>query len=302
MCAYNHGKYIAQAIEGVIQQKTNFRYKLIIGEDCSSDNTREIIESYLKKYPSKIKGIFHARNVGAFENSRILFSECNSKYIALCDGDDYWTDQFKLQKQIDFLEQNPDFSICFHNSKIIFEEDPTNTSYSNPPDQPEVSTFEDIAKGEFIYTATNTFRNKDFKKFPLKYFQYINNYTIDLHNAQFGKIKYLNEAMSVYRKHAGGMWSMVAREKTLINQLPTYKFYLHYFNKKYKPYFLKHLKDITAELMSIKIVNKDYKDFWRYYKDYALYNFKDKKEIKRIIYIFFKANYAKITGLVKRNG
>src|SRR5580704_459996 len=90
MCTFNHEKYIAQAIEGIVGQKTNFKFKLIIGEDCSTDNTKEIILEYLKKYPEKIEGVFHKENIGPFKNTKILFEKCKSKYIALCDGDDYW--------------------------------------------------------------------------------------------------------------------------------------------------------------------------------------------------------------------
>ncbi|HLY70457.1 MAG TPA: glycosyltransferase [Puia sp.] len=299
MCTFNHGKYIAQAIEGVLQQRTNFDFQLIIGEDCSTDNTREIINNYIEQFPDKIKAVFHEQNIGAFENTRILFEKCNSKYIALCDGDDYWTDACKLQKQIDFLEKNSDFSICFHNAKIIFENDSKNISYSNSRAQPEISTFEDIARGEFIYTSTCVFRSENLMKFPKKYFLFMNNYTLDLHNAQYGKIRYLNEVMSVYRRHLGGIWSMVSREKTLINQLPTYKFYVNYFDKKFRKYFIKHLKDITAELISIKIANNDFKDFWRYYIDYVVYNYNDKNELKKISYFFLKASYSQISGLIK---
>src|SRR5580704_12988523 len=87
MCTFNIGKYIAQAIEGVLQQKTNFKYRLIIGEDWSTDDTRQIVRNYLNKYPSKLKVFFHNKNIGATENSRILFNETRTRYIALCDGD-----------------------------------------------------------------------------------------------------------------------------------------------------------------------------------------------------------------------
>jgi glycosyltransferase involved in cell wall biosynthesis len=302
MCVYNHGKYIAQAIEGVINQQTDFKYRLIIGEDCSTDNSREIIQKCVENYPSIIKVFFHDKNIGTVENSRILFRESKAKYVALCDGDDYWTDRDKLQKQIDFLEQNPDFAICFHNSRILNEDAPEEISYSNAMDQVEITTFDDLARGEYIYTATCVFRNEHFKKFPEKYYSFMNNYTLDLHNAQFGKIKYINEVMSVYRKHRGGIWSMVARERTLMNQLPTYKFYLDYFGMKYRHYFIRHVKNITNELMLIIVANRDYKNFWRYYKEYVYYNIKDRNKIKRIAYVLLKANYDKFKQLVGGNG
>src|SRR4030042_773776 len=111
LCTYNHESFIAQAIEGVIMQKTNFKFRLYIGEDASTDNTKNIVIKYAQNYPGIIFPIFHEKNIGPSENSRILFSKCTSKYIALLDGDDYWTDPYKLQKQVDFLEGNPEYAM-----------------------------------------------------------------------------------------------------------------------------------------------------------------------------------------------
>jgi glycosyltransferase involved in cell wall biosynthesis len=291
-------------------QKTSFSFEIILGEDESKDGTREICEEYAEKYPNKIVLFLRSRKDVIYVNGnpvgRYNFIQCikstRGKYIAICEGDDYWSDPYKLQKQIDFLEQNPDFAICFHNSRILNEDDPEKISYSNAMDQVEITTFDDLARGEYIYTATCVFRNEHFKKFPEKYYLFINNYTLDLHNAQFGKIKYLNEVMSVYRKHKGGIWSMVSRERTLMNQLPTYKFYLDYFGMKYRHYFIRHVKNITNELMLIIVANRDYKNFWRYYKEYVYYNIKDRNKIKRIAYVLLKANYDKFKQLVGGNG
>ncbi len=290
MCVYNHESYISQAIEGVINQKTDFKYRLIIGEDHSTDNSREIIQKYALKFPEIVFPLFHEQNLGPFKNSEILFGLCTSKYIALCDGDDYWMDATKLKKQVRFLESNQDFAICFHNARILNEQTPDQLEYSNPPDQKEVSTFEDLAKGEFIYTSTCLFRLDHFRRFPRESIGYINNYTLDLHNSQFGKIKYINEVMSTYRIHGGGMWSMVKRESTLITQLPTYKFYLEYFDRKYRKFFLKHLKDMSSELIFIKLANKDRNGFWKHYLNYAMYNLKSWKEFKQAAYILLKAS------------
>jgi len=297
---YNHVNFIRNAIESVLSQQVNFLWEFIIADDFSTDGTRDILIEYQKQNPDRIRLILQERNVGAAENWFDLIKSPKGKYIAYFEGDDYWVDPCKLQKQVDFLESNPDFAICFHNSKIIYEDEPGKTSFSNPANQQEVSSFEDLAKGEFIYTATCMFRRENLIKFPEKYFLHLNNYTLDLHNAQYGNIKFINETMSVYRVHKGGIWSMVAREKTLISQLPAYKFYLDYFDKKYKPYFLAHLRGMTTELITIKLGKKDFDDFWKCYKDYVFYNFKIRKEIKRMGYVFLKANYEKVIKLIRR--
>jgi glycosyltransferase involved in cell wall biosynthesis len=307
---YQHVNFIKTCLDGVLMQKASFNFEIIIGEDESNDGTREICLEYASKYPDKIQLFLRSRKdviyINGTPTGRYNFLECiksaQGKYIAICEGDDYWTDPYKLQKQINFLEENPEFAICFHNARIQNEDNSQIITYSNPVDQAEISSYEDLARGEFIYTTTCVFRREQFKKFPERFYLYINNYTIDLHNAQYGKIKYINEVMGVYRKHKGGIWSMVPREKTLMNQLPTYKFYLNYFEKKYQPYFKQHLKNITNELISIILAKKDYKNFWRYYKDYVYFNISDRNNIKRITYILLKANYDRLKQIVKGNG
>jgi glycosyltransferase involved in cell wall biosynthesis len=116
MLAYNHAKYICQAIEGVAAQKTSCPIELIIGEDCSPDNTLDVALSYQKKYPDLIRIITGDVNVGSRKNSYRLETAARGKYIAYCEGDDYWHDPIKLQNQVDFLETNPDYGLVFTNA------------------------------------------------------------------------------------------------------------------------------------------------------------------------------------------
>lgn len=111
MITYNHEPYIAQAIEGVLMQKTTFKFELVIGEDCSTDLTRKICEDYAKKYPEIIKLLPSEQNLGMIKNGLRTLQACEGKYIAFCEGDDYWTDPLKLQKQVDFLEANDDYGL-----------------------------------------------------------------------------------------------------------------------------------------------------------------------------------------------
>jgi glycosyltransferase involved in cell wall biosynthesis len=114
MITFKHENYIAQAIEGVLMQKTNFEFELIICDDCSPGGTEEIVRSYIEKHPqgNRIKYFRHEVNIGMQPNGIFAAKQCNGKYIAICEGDDYWTDPLKLQKQVDFLEANEDFSVC----------------------------------------------------------------------------------------------------------------------------------------------------------------------------------------------
>jgi len=121
MVTYNHENFISQAIEGVLMQKTKFPIELIIGEDCSTDNTRKICLEYKEKYPDRIKLLLPEKNLGAQQNFLETVNVCQGKYIALCEGDDYWTDSYKLQKQVDFLEANEDYGFVYTDVDFFYQ-------------------------------------------------------------------------------------------------------------------------------------------------------------------------------------
>jgi glycosyltransferase involved in cell wall biosynthesis len=139
MITYNHEPYIAQAIESILMQKTNFKYKIYVGEDCSTDNTKNICKEFKKKHPEKIDLILHASNIGANVNAQSIFKACfesGADYIAMLEGDDYWTDPLKLQKQVDLLEANNSYGLVYTNyrkliDKDVYENDKEFRSYQN---------------------------------------------------------------------------------------------------------------------------------------------------------------------------
>ncbi|WP_187775482.1 glycosyltransferase [Flavobacterium johnsoniae] len=215
MITYNHGAFIEETIESLMNQNTSFKYKLFIGEDLSSDNTRAICLKLKEKYPNKIDLFLNTQNLGPNLNAKQIFKACfesGAKYIALCEGDDYWTDKLKLQKQVDFLEANPDYVICYHKVKVlrngILEED------SITRKAPETTTIKDLAKGNYLHTCSVVFRNKLFEKFP-SYFHKspIGDYFLHMLNARYGKIKFIDEYMGVYRLHETSVWSSKTQVK-----------------------------------------------------------------------------------------
>ncbi len=212
---YNHGKYIADAIEGVLMQQCNYQIEMIIGDDCSTDSTTEIVKSYQQRYPEIIKPIFHNPNVGAQANSFACLKDCKGKYIAALEGDDYWTDPLKLQKQVDFLELNPEYSICFHrvgidNGSSIVDDYITKVP-ANITSQTDL-----LVKGNYIHTPSMVFRNSSLtlpewmmRAMPGDYPLYL----ILTNNGE--KIKYLDAQMANYRVHQQGIWSMQNTNKYL---------------------------------------------------------------------------------------
>jgi len=205
---YNHERYIEDALQGFLRQETDFPFEILIHDDASTDQTVNILREYEVKYPNLIKPIYQKENQysrgikisATYQHPRAL-----GKYIAMCEGDDYWTNPLKLQKQTDFLENNPDFAICFHNMQIIYEDEPHLNRISNIK-QKGITNIKTLARGNYIYTASCIFR-KNFSVFPDWYYKCpVGDYPLHLLNAQYGKIKFINEVMGVYRVHKGGVW------------------------------------------------------------------------------------------------
>ena len=121
LCTYNQEKYIAQAIESAVNQKTDFEYEILVGDDCSQDKTPDIVKKYAEKYPGLVKAICREKNLGASGNEEDLIKQSKGEYIALLEGDDFWTDENKLQKQVDFLDSHPDYAACFGKIMIVDE-------------------------------------------------------------------------------------------------------------------------------------------------------------------------------------
>lgn len=206
---YNQEKYIKQALDSFVSQKTNFQFEVIISDDCSTDSTRNIIKEYAKKYPDIIKPIFNERNLGAMDNLIETLSLVKSEYVALCDGDDYWTDEYKLQKQVDFLDAHKDYTICFHKTKIFFENSESEDVLW-PINFKQDSDLNDLLKENVIpansvvyrWIYRNNVKLKDV--FPKDIVP--GDYYIHLMHAAKGKIRYIDEQMSDYRRHDKGMW------------------------------------------------------------------------------------------------
>ena len=215
---YNQEKYIRQALDGFVAQKTNFPFIVKIGDDCSSDNTKKIIEEYAKKYPEIIKPIYQKENTKIYGNLCDVYSDINTPYVAICEGDDYWTDENKLQKQVDFLEKNPQYSICFHPVKVIFENKEAR-NYIYPKHKKEF-TFEKLLYSNFIQTNSVmyrwNFRNERIEKYLPKNIMPIDWY-IHLAHAKTGKIGYINKVMAAYRRQPKGVWYNSFKDNIKLN-------------------------------------------------------------------------------------
>jgi glycosyltransferase involved in cell wall biosynthesis len=233
---YNQKQFITQAVESFLMQQTNFQFEIVIGDDCSTDGTSKVLKSFIEKYPAKIKVISAKKNVGAHKNMIDTVKACKGKYLALCDGDDYWTDPHKLQKQVDFLEQNPEYIICCHYTRVIDTEGNTKYVDSNP--LPLVYSYHDllIGKQEETKTATVVYHNipevhQLFQK-PWYFDCFAADKLLKLY-ATFNtgrKIYVMPEVMSCYRNHVGGLWSMIKYEARMENMISDFNLIIKQFS------------------------------------------------------------------------
>lgn len=209
--AYNHGKFIREALESFVMQKTTFRFEAIVHDDASTDGTVEIIKEYAKRYPSIIKPIFENENQfskkdGSLE--RIMSEACKGKYIAFCEGDDYWTDPYKLQKQVDFLETHLDYVMCSHLYREYVDDEKYICPYVKPSFSENSFSLYDYIKGKwFAHPLTVVYRKSAFD--IEEYLKYGMFYDVTLFYSLLkkGKCWLMPEIMGVYRIHNGGIWS-----------------------------------------------------------------------------------------------
>jgi glycosyltransferase involved in cell wall biosynthesis len=215
MITYNHERFIAQAIESVLAQTTEFPVELVIGEDCSTDGTRAVIVEFQHRYPDRIKLLLRDRNVGPIPNLAETLDACHGEYVAFLEGDDYWTAADKLQKQVDFLDAHPDRSMCCSRARFLHEPhmqegDVTCNVYPLCP--AGAYTIENILAGNFVMTCTAVLRRRFVGHLPKWLFRMkLADWPICALTARHGSIELMDEVLATYRVHRGGVWTSMPR-------------------------------------------------------------------------------------------
>jgi glycosyltransferase involved in cell wall biosynthesis len=244
---YNHRPFIKECLEGFLIQKCNFKFEVLIYDDASTDGTSEIILEYQSKFPDIIKPIIQIENQyskGVKVNSFYNFSRAKGKYIAICEGDDYWFDESKLQKQIDFLESNYDYTMCFHSSKVIQQVKDVKKDF------PKVEDREYLTDELFIKwltpTASIVFRSDVLDERILSKRLVGGDRSLSLLCSDKGKIMGMSDEMSAYRVHLGGI-SFTRVQNLKVN---LYIKYIDHFR-----YLGENFNKISPRLIALKIVD-----------------------------------------------
>jgi glycosyltransferase involved in cell wall biosynthesis len=206
MVTYNQEKYIAQAIKSVLSQQTDFNYRVVIGDDCSSDSTLEICRKYVKEYPDKFLLINNEENTGLVLNYQRVFQACSAKYIAILEGDDYWIDPLKLQKQVDFLEKDDNIGLVHTDYEKLLENGRIVHSTKKRKGVKPVNgyVFNILIKENFITAATVCFRKEVFDKY-VDYPEFIKqelitiDYSLWMELSYHSKVFYIDYSTAVFR-------------------------------------------------------------------------------------------------------
>ncbi len=210
---FNHGRYLRQALNSFLSQKTDFPFEILIHDDASTDDTIDIIREYAEKYPDIIRPMYEEQNQYSQGISNISgvfnFPRARGKYIAMCEGDDYWTDDLKLQKQVDIMEAHPEYSLCTHAAAIVSEDGAFRSENSIRPFEKsrELTREEFISKKTNVPTASMLFRTEYAKRLPKWYYDCpVGDIPLQLFMAENGGIYYIDEEMSAYRTGGSGSW------------------------------------------------------------------------------------------------
>lgn len=231
--SYNQERYIAQALDSfLMQNRESFDLEVIIADDASTDSTQDIIRGYAAREPAIIKPILRKKNVGVQKNLFGALQAATGAYIALCEGDDYWTDPSKLQRQVDFLEKNPDCTVCFH-PVIVKREDNGGEAIYPVHKKGHHYTLNELLQHNFIQTNSVMYRNGgEITSVCLDGIMPLD-WLIHIFHAKGGKIGFINRPMAVYRRHPGGLWWQTGKNQLSFwqkNAVPHMRMYAEVMN------------------------------------------------------------------------
>ncbi len=283
---YNHETFIRQALDSVLMQKTDFPFEIVIGEDCSTDKTREIIQSYQTKYPEKIKLVTSSSNVGPMPNVVRTYKACKGKYIAILEGDDYWIDPLKLQKQVDLLEAHPEFSMCFTDRSVVDEKGELLKESSVPEKHKRDLEAQNIIGGFTPPTQTVVFKRSylsdDILKGLIKVFNG-DTFLFSLLSVKT-KVSYIDQVTAAYRINKQGHYTNKDYINRMKSRLTTYKVLERHIDKSYWPSLHKAEAVTLQRLYILYLQNKLWCNFYHHAVKIILF------DIKHFKITFLKAN------------
>lgn len=306
---YNHENYIRDTLDGFVNQKTNFPFEVFVHDDASSDNTPVIIQEYASKYPDIIKPIFQSQNQYSKEGKivkRFISPNIKGKYIAACEGDDYWNDENKLQIQVNFLEDHPNYVACVHNTLKINKESKSIGKFIELETDCDLKTEDVILRTDRGFFHFNSILYKSeylinvrpdfFPKMPG-----VGDYTLAIYLALNGEIRYINRIMSAYRVCVPGSWTDRNRRKDVNdiikrrnNTVEMLKSANEYSSNRHKDIIEKAINKL---LYGNLVIKGDYQSIKNIPK---MYGFHRSQTIKTRISVYLKCKFIYLFTLYKK--
>ncbi len=265
MISYNQEAYIQKSLESVVQQQHDFEWELIIGDDASTDDTPNIINRYADQYP-QIKPRLRKQNLGPLKNFMDVISSAKGEYVCFLEGDDYWSDNEKIKKQIDFFSTHPDYAICFTNMVVYYQNE---DEYKDliTSEKPEIQ-MEELLERNHVTTQTCMFRNHHFD-FP-KGFENLKmgDWPLHMMNATKGRIGHLNEFTAVYRVHDAGIFSGASLVQRDLNVVDVYELMKTWLPAKYEQQISGLITKLFYKIALRYMRNKDFSNAKTYVRKY----------------------------------
>jgi glycosyltransferase involved in cell wall biosynthesis len=214
LLTYNHAPYVEQAVESILRQETDFPFEILAADDASTDGTADILRACSRRQPDKFRLLLNASNAGIPENFLSTIEKAAGEYVAILEGDDYWTHPGKLRRQVGFLDAHPAYALCGHNGMVRNEwADSMHVMRGNVPEDVDLP-LSHLIRGNFIPTASIMYRRSLMGAWP-DCFRALGfgDWPLQIILAQRGAVRFLAEPMSVYRIHSGGAWSSRYRKR-----------------------------------------------------------------------------------------
>jgi glycosyltransferase involved in cell wall biosynthesis len=214
---YNHERFLRQALDSALAQQLPQHFEILVSEDCSTDGTRAIVQEYADRHPHLVRLLLSERNLHSNEVVARGFRAARGRYVALLDGDDYWTSDDKLRAQVAFLDARRDVTICFHNVEVVDERSQSSGRLWNAPGQPEMSGLHELLRGNFMATSSVVYRRAAVAEVPAWYDRFfpVTDWPLHVLYARVGRIGYLDRTLGAYRLHGGGLFSTLGEREKL---------------------------------------------------------------------------------------
>jgi len=290
---YNHEPFVRQSLDSVLMQETDFPFEIVIGEDCSTDGTQKIVEDYKDKHPDKIRIVTSETNVGPMPNVVRTYKTCKGKYIAVLEGDDYWTDPLKLQKQVELMEANPGFTMCFTDRSVVNETGMLIQKSTIPDARKKTLTAQDIVGSYTPPSQTVLFKRSYLSSNIIESLKKVFNGDTCLFSflSTKGEAGYIDRITAAYRLNKQGHYTNKSYISRLESKLKTYEELDKLIENRYKPFLRKGMAVAYQRLYVLLFLEKNRKGFFKIFVKMIVF------DVKHVKISFLRANKLLLTAL-----